>query len=117
VSITADLVTARKATGFTRVYPIGSVPASPPVPYVVIGYSPNAPQVRSLDGSGDPVRRFTVQHFGSPADALEDQATKTIAIFDGKQFAGETCDLEIATPIFRDPDVGGVLSITQTYRF
>lgn len=117
MSVTSDLVTLRKVGGFTSVYPIGAVPASPTYPYVVIGYAPGAPLVRTLDGSGDPLRRFTVQHFGKSADSVEAQAATTFATFDGQQVAGGTCEQEIATPIFRDPDATGVLSITHTYRF
>lgn len=117
MSVTGDLVAARKVGGFIRVYPVGAVPASPAYPYVVVGYAPNAPEVRTLDGSGDPLRRFTVQHFGKSADSVEDQAAITFATFDGVQVDGDTCTQEIATPIYRDPDATGVLSITHTYRF
>lgn len=117
MSVTAGLVALRKVGGFTRVYPIGAVPASPTYPYVVIGYSPNAPEVRTIDGSGDQLQRFTVQHFGRSADSVEAMSDTTFATFDGVQVLGETCSQEIATPIFRDPDDGGVLSTTHTYRF
>lgn len=117
MSITADLVTARKVGGFTRVYPMGAVPATPTYPYVVIGYAPNAPDVRTMNGSGDPVGRFYVQHFGRIADAIEDQAAITFTTFDGKTFSGRVVTQEIATPIDRDPDDRGVLSTTHTYRY
>lgn len=118
MSVTTDLVALRAAArSGDRVYAIGAVPASPVYPYTVIGYSPNAPQVRTNDGSGDPLRRFTAQHFGKSADSVEAAAATTFDTFDGKQVLGETCEQEIATPIYRDPDATGVLSITHTYRF
>lgn len=117
MSVTADLVTARKVGGFTRVYAAGKVPPVPGYPYVVIGYGVNAPVVRNQLGSGDPIRRFFVQHFASDADALEDQAGITVATFDGKPISGDVCQLEVATLPVRDPDDRGVLTITQTYRF
>lgn len=117
MSTTADLVALRKVGGFTRVYPIGAVPATPTYPYVVMGYAPNAPEVRDLSGSGDPLRRFTVQHFGKTADSVEAMADVTFVTFDGQQVDGQTCEQEIASPIFRDPDDAGVLSTTHTYRF
>jgi hypothetical protein len=117
VSVTADLVTARKAAGFTRVYPIGAVPAGPTYPYVVVGYAPNAPTVRRLSGSGDPNERFTVQHFGRTADSVEDVATDTFTTFEGREINGAVCWQETATPLYRDPDAAGVLSTTHTYRF
>lgn len=117
MSVTADLVAARKVGGFTRVYPVGAVPATPQYPYVVIGYAPNAPVVRTQDAKGDPVRRFTVQHFGRVADAVEDQGAITIATFDGRTVNGDVCELEVATLPDRDPDDRGVLSTTHTYRF
>jgi hypothetical protein len=116
MSTTDDLVTQRLTAG-GRVYAIGSVPASPNYPYVVIGYSPNAPVVRTALGDGDQVRRFTVQHFGRTDDAVEDVADKTFATFDGKPVAGDVCTQEIATPITRDSDDSGVLTTTHTYRF
>lgn len=116
MSVTSDLVALRAATG-GRVYPVGAVPASPQYPYAVIGYAPNAPAVRDLGGSGDPLRRFTVQHFGRTADSVEAVADGTFVTFDGKEVDGDLCTQEIATPIFRDPDDSGVLSTTHTYTF
>lgn len=107
----------RKVGGFTRVYQLGAVPTTVVYPYVVIGYAPNAPVVRTQDAAGDPVGRFTVQHFGRTADAVEDQAAITFATFDGKPVAGDVCTQEVATLPDRDPDDRGVLSITHTYRF
>jgi hypothetical protein len=107
----------RKSGGFTRVYAMGAVPGTPAYPYVVIGYAPNAPVVRSMTHDGDPVRRFTVQHFGRHADAVEDVAADTFAIFDGQPIDGDVCTQEVATLVDRDPDDRGVLSTTHTYRF
>ena len=70
MSVTASLVTLR-ATAGGRVYALGSVPASPGYPYTVIGYAPNAPAVRNTLAQGDPIRRFTVQHFGQTTDSVE----------------------------------------------
>lgn len=116
MSVTADLVTARKVGGFTRVYPVGAVPQSPTYPYVVIGYAPNAPVVRNMLGGGDQIGRFTVQHFGRLADAVEDQAAITFATFDGKTFGGNVVSQEVATTVDRDADDSGVLTTTHTYR-
>ena len=41
--------------GIDRVYGINEVPATPAYPYAVLSLRPGAPQVRTLDGSGDPV--------------------------------------------------------------
>jgi hypothetical protein len=117
VSVTADLVAARKVGGSTRVYPVGEVPATPQYPYVVIGYAPNAPVVRNQLGQGDPIRRFFVQHFGRTANGVEDQAAISIATFDGKPVSGDVCQLETATLPDRDPDDRGVLFTTHTYRY
>ena len=116
MSVTADLV-AQAGGAAARVYPMGSVPASPPYPYRVVGYSPNAPVQRTTNGAGEPVRRFTVQHFGRSADSVEAAAAATFATFDGQRVDGDVCTQEIASPILRDPDDLGVLSITHTYRF
>lgn len=116
MTTTADLVAQRAAAG-GRVYAIGAVPASPAYPYTVIGYAPDAPAVRTQDGSGDPERRFTAQHFGRDAAAVEDHSARTFATFDGKSVAGSICWQELATPIDRDADDSGVLSTTHIYRF
>lgn len=116
MSVTDDLVTMAGSTP-ERVYPVGKVPTSPVYPYRVIGYAPNAPVVRSQLGDGDPLRRFTVQHFARTADGLEDIADATFATFDGKTVDGAVCTQEIATAPTRDPDDRGVLSTTHTYRF
>lgn len=117
MSVTGDLVTMRKAGGFTRVYPLGEVPTSPVYPYVVISYAPNAPVVRTQDQDGDPVRRFVVQHFGRTADGVEDIASATFTTFDGKAFGGDVVTQEVATLVDRDANDRGVLSTTHTYRF
>jgi hypothetical protein len=116
MSTTSDLVTMAGGDS-ARVYPMGKVPASPVYPYRTIGYSPNAPVVRTSEGSGDPLRRFVVQHFGRSADSVEAAAQDTFDTFDGQRVGGDVCTQEIATPIMRDPDAGGVLSTTHTYRF
>ena len=86
MSVTADLVAARKVGGFTRVYPLGEVPESPAYPYVVISYAPNVPVVRNMLLDGDPVGRFVVQHFGRDPDGVEDQSAITFTTFDGATF-------------------------------
>lgn len=116
MSTTADLVTLLGGS-VARVYAFGKVPASPVYPYRVVGYAPNAPVVRDLGGSGDPLGRFTVQHFGKSADSVEDVAFDTFTTFDGREVLGEVCWQEVATPLYRDPDDTGVLSTTHTYRF
>lgn len=116
MSVTSDLVAIRAAKG-GRVYEMGNVPDSPVYPYTVIGYAPNAPVTRTSDGSGDPVRRFMVQHFGRSVDEVEDHAGRTFAAFDAQPIGADLCTQEIATPIERDPDDSGVLSTTHTYRY
>lgn len=113
MSITGDLVTLRGS----RTYSLGAVPASPAYPYAVIGYAPNAPVVRTTNAAGEPLRRFTVQHFGRTADSVEAEAERSFTTFDGARIDGDVCTQEIATPISRDPDDQGVLSTTHTYRF
>lgn len=113
MSTTSELVALRGG----RTYELGAVPASPTYPYAVIGYAPNAPVTRTSDGSGDQVRRFTVQHFGRTAASVEAIADLTFATFDGQPIDGDLCTQEIATLIDRDSDDSGVLSTTHTYRY
>ena len=116
MSVVGDLVTMAGGPA-ARVYKMGAVPAGPTYPYRVVGYSPNAPVQRSMNGDGDQARRFTVQHFGRSAESVEESADATFATFDGKSIGGDMCTQEIATTITRDPDDSGVLSTTHTYRF
>lgn len=114
MSITGDLVTLRGGTA-ARVYALGSVPATPTYPYVVIGYAPTAPTVRRLSGSGDPTKRFTVQHFGKTADSVEASASITFTTFEGREVSGAVCWHETATPLY--PTSRGVLNVLHTYRY
>lgn len=116
MSVVGDLVTMAGGSA-ARVYKIGSVPANPSYPYRVIGYSPNAPVVRTVNGAGEQVRRFTVQHFGRSADSVEAVADATFATFDGQRIGDDVCTQELASTITRDPDDEGVLSTTHTYRY
>jgi hypothetical protein len=113
MSTTSDLVALRGG----RTYELGDVPVSPTYPYAVIGYAPNAPVTRTSDGNGDPIRRFTVQHFGRTAESVEAIADATFAAFDGQSIGGDLCTQEVATLIDRDSDDSGVLSTTHTYRY
>lgn len=116
-----SLVARATSAGVLRPYKFGAVPGSPAHPYAVISLAPGAPQVRMLDGSGEPMGRFTVQVFARSADTLHDQAKALFDAFDGvelSEFDGApVCWQELATTPYRDPDTAGVLDITHTYRF
>lgn len=108
------------AGGVKRVYDAGSVPASPTYPYAVISASPAVPQVRTLDGSGDPVGRVTVRHFGLSHASVADIAALTFATFDGAALPlpdAPVAEQEVATDVYRDPDSQGVLDVLHTYRY
>lgn len=114
------LVTALRTAGVARVYAVNEVPKKPTYPYAVLAVSPAAPQVRTLDGSGDPTGRFTVQHFGKSDDSLADVTAYTFAAFDGRELPLDGSPVawqEITTAVYRDSDDDGVLTITHTYRY
>lgn len=117
-----DLLIARlELAGVARVYKFGAVPDGAPYPYAVVTPALGTPTVRTLDGSGNPLGRFTVQMFGRTADVLTDTAALTFAAFDGIELSdlsgSPVAWQEISTPPYRDPDAAGVLAITHTYRF
>ena len=116
-----DNLVTRAQAATMRAYKLGSVPVKPEYPYAVLALSRLAPDVRTLDGSGNTAHRFTVQIFGRTSDALEDIADKMLAAFDAAsltEFDGDPqCRAEVTTPPYRDPDDRGVLAVTQTYRF
>lgn len=108
------------AGGVTRTYKLGTVPDLPEYPYAVVSNAPGAPQVRRLSGSGDPIGRFTVQHFGKTAESVDALAAKTFATFEGKPLAltgSPVAWQEIATAPYRDPDDRAVFDVLHTYRF
>lgn len=119
--MSATLLRAALTTaGVARVYAVNAVPDNPDYPYAVLDVTPAAPQVRDLGGSGDPVGRFTVQHFGRSDESVTDLAAITFATFDGKELPVDGAPVawqEIATTAYRDPDDQGVLSVLHTYRY
>lgn len=115
-----DALVAALGGEAARVYKRGAVPPKPTFPYRVLTLSPDAPRVRTLDGSGDLEGRFNVQHFGRTADSVGEIADHTFATFDGNPLPlpGEpVAVLDMAPGVFRDPDDRGVLDLLHTYRY
>lgn len=115
------VINTLEAAGVTRVYALGDVPPKPAYPYAVVAPAPGAPEVRTLDGHGDPSGRFVVQHFGRSIESVTDAAARSFAAFDGQALTGVPGEpvawQEVASSIYRDPDAGGVLMTTHTYRY
>lgn len=111
--------TALETAGVQRVYKINEV-GDKAYPYAVLSPAPGAPQVRTLDGSGNMVGRFVIQFFSRTEGTLTDSANIAIATFDGHVIPGLPGEpvawLEINSSVYRDPDTQGVLNVTQTYR-
>ena len=117
MSVLDDLI-AHAATGDR--YKLGAVPNDAGYPYRVFSTADNAPTVRTLDGSGDPMRRFVVTYFGKTAESVNDIAAQSFAAFDRAVLplpGSPVCAQEIATATYRDPDDNGVLVIVHTYRY
>lgn len=116
-----DFTALLQEAGVDRVYVLGSVPPSPAYPYAVVAPAPGAPQVRTVDGSGDPAGRFVVQHFGRTLESVTDLADRSFTAFDGKPLTTfpdpPVAWQEVASAAYRDPDDSGVLAITHTYRY
>jgi hypothetical protein len=104
-----------------RLYPVGSVPASPTYPYGVFSAQQGRGDAYTLDSSAG-VRwvRVTAQFFGK---------TSTSVLAETEQFLGALLDVRLSadgfvttplrleldpTPPTRDPDAGGVLGVTTT---
>lgn len=111
---------ALEAAGVARVYKINEVDTTV-YPYAVLSPAYGAPEVRTLDGSGDMVGRFAIQFFGRTDDSLQALTGPAFATFDGREISGldgqPVAWLEINAGPYRDPDTQGVLNVTQTYRF
>ena len=111
----ADLVAAWSPG---RVFEIGSVPASPSYPYVILSDDPDVPRVRSLDGSGPLAGRVTVQVFGRTAASVRSVSQTVVDRWDGNVVpGGNVAALRVLSPIFRDADTAGVLGRTMSFVF
>lgn len=114
------LVDHASAAGILRVYSSGSVPAKPEYPYAVLSTSRMAPDIRTLDGSGNDPRRFVAQMFGRNHESVSDLGDLMLAAFDAAflDLPGQPqCRNEVNTTPYRDPDDRGVLNVTQTYSY
>jgi hypothetical protein len=113
VSLLDDLVTA---VGATRTYKLNEVPTGSPVyPYAVVGLTSPDKVNRTLDGQAGDLHRATVQFFGRDIDGV--LAISAAGDLDGKFLGERLVTREVSTTPYRDPDDGGVLVVTHTYRF
>ena len=103
-----------------RVYKLGKVPASPVYPYAVASLSSPSDLGRMLCGDTWTDQRLVVQMFGRDVDGVTALAAKFDAEFKDRVLSdlpGEPFSWrELAVGPNRDPDDGGVIGITHTYR-
>lgn len=112
VDATADL---------PRLYPLGSVPASPTYPYGVLSAQMGRGDGYTLDSAhGLRWVRVTAQFFGRTSASALDHAEKATAAlldhslaFDGYVTTPLRFELD-PTPPTRDPDAAGVVGVTTT---
>jgi hypothetical protein len=107
-----------------RLYPLGSVPASPVYPYCSYSAAFGRGDTFTNDGAeGIRWGRIVVQSFGKTADAAIDHAEKFRAALVG-QFLTVTgwssvgpITSELDPAVDRDPDANGVVSLATTLTF
>lgn len=106
-----------------KVYPIGSVPASPGYPYSVIGVTSEAAENYTLDAHhGTRNYRIWVQSFGKTAEsalAYNDAADANL-LDQSLTVAGFDCGpirVQVGAAMTRDPDDEGVVGVTSAYIF
>jgi hypothetical protein len=102
-----------------RVYEVGSVPATPVTPYLMLSVGSGSGENYTLDEElpGTRSHRLAVQAVGKTADEVEFAVEKADAAFLGTRLDADCTPLhpEVSSPIFRDPDAGGLLTCTVTY--
>lgn len=119
-----DAATDRvEAGGVDRLYPENGVPQNPPKPYQTIAVTPDRADAYTLDAThGMRLYRIVLRSVSSSqAGALDVDALATDALLDQRlEVAGYDCGpcrLELGSAIMRDPDDGGVLTVTTTLTF
>lgn len=106
-----------------RLYPLGSVPATPTYPYGVYSGSMGRGDGYSLDAIyGIRYGRIVVQTFGKVAAAAEDHMDKVVAALLDQTltiagFDPSPCLLELDPVMTRDPDDMGVVGLTASFTF
>lgn len=106
-----------------RLYPLGSVPASPTYPYGVYSGSMGRGDGYSLDATyGVRYGRIVVQTFGKVGAAAEDHMDKVVAALLDRTltiagFNPSPCLLELDPVMTRDPDDTGVVGLTASFTF
>jgi hypothetical protein len=122
--MTAPMTAVATATAsVARLYPIGSVPASPTYPYGVYSASLGRGDVYTLDSvQGIRFGRVTFQTFGHTADAALDHMDKVAALLQDKRLTisgwrPTPSRAELDPRVVRDPDDSGVVGVTATWTF
>lgn len=122
----AALARAEAVWNATQVHEIGGVPASPVTPYLALSVTGPGPGGSARSGGsngGAAVHRTVVQAVGRTAGEVAFAVEKATAAFVGHRLvvAGKRTtaprDAEVASPVIRDPDAGGLLTCTLTFPF
>lgn len=106
-----------------QVHAIGAVPVSPVTPYAAVSVSSGSAENYRLCGAhGSRSYRIVVQavgksisEIGNPIEAADTAFLDTKLAIAG--FDTTPAQVEVSSPIIRDPDAGGLLSCTLTYTF
>jgi hypothetical protein len=102
-----------------RVYKYGEVPASPLVPYCVVGASLGTPRnYRVGQASTMSAHNLIVQVFAKTSNSLYDAASAVDGVVKGGRFANASGFApEVDALLDRDSNAGGLLGVTRTYTF
>ena len=106
-----------------RVYPLGSVPASPSYPYSVVGVTPDLAGNYTLDAThGTRNYRIWVQSFGRTAESAlaYNEVADTNLLDASLEVDGYDCGpirVQVGGSMTRDPDDEGVVGVTSAYIF
>lgn len=106
-----------------QVHEVGGVPATPATPYLVVSATGGADENYQVDGKGGSTSHgVVVQCFGKSASEVGFALDKADAAFKGHRLTIAGFDTTAATAqleanIYRDPDAGSLLMVTQTYAF
>lgn len=122
----AAVARAEAVWNAAQVHEIGGVPDSPTTPYLAVSVTGPGPGGSARSGGsngGSAMHRTVVQAVGRTAGEVAFAVEKATAAFVGHRLtvAGSRCtaprDPEVASPVIRDPDAGGLLTCTLTFPF
>ena len=121
MSLDLHVARAKSVGGIQRVYKFGSVPPSPPSPYVVLSLDSGAPSTYTLDSRSNSAVWLTAQCFASTIDGARDMARRCDLAFRDVALVelpdSPFCNRLRGGQPSRDPDGETLIQILHVYQY